>query len=84
MVQKSSVMSLLFTSPDERAVVQVGSQVDFSYTLSNGGRAVVSLPLTAIAALAELFPAIAADEDVQALIPALEPEEPGDPGEPEP
>lgn len=84
MVQKQSAMTLIFTSPDGRARVEIGTQIDFSYALESGGQSVVSLPLSALAALDELVTALMADEDVQALIPepSVEPE-PELPVEPE-
>lgn len=83
LVQKSSSMTLLFTSADGRAVAEVGSQIDVGYTLDSGARAVVSLPLMALATLDELVTALTADEDVQALVvaatPVPEPEPEPDP-----
>lgn len=92
LVQKSSTMTLIFTSSDGRAVAEVGSQIDVSYLLDSGASAVVSLPLTALATLDEVVTALTADEDVQALVtaatpepePAPEADEPSDEGEVEP
>lgn len=73
LVQKSSSMTLFFTSADGRAAAEVGSQIDIGYTLDSGARAVVSLPLTALATLDELVTALMADVDVQALVIAATP-----------
>lgn len=73
MVQKSSSMTLVFTSTDGRAFAEVGSQIDVGYTLDSGARAVVSLPLLALVTLSELVSAVAADEDVLALVAAATP-----------
>ena len=82
-IQKTANVSLVFTSSDGRARVEIGSQVDFEYQLPSGGRSVVSLPLEALPTLDNLFTAMMSDEDVQALIPEPEPEpEPGEGGEP--
>lgn len=83
LVQKSSSMTLIFASADGRAVAEVGSQIDIGYTLDSGARAVVSLPLTALATLDELVTALTADEDVQALVTAATPV-PETESEPEP
>lgn len=83
MVQKTSATTLIFTSSDERARIEIGSQVDFSYRLDTGAHSVVSLPLTALPTLHELVTAMIADADVQALIPEPEPEPEVEP-EPEP
>lgn len=83
MVQKTSATTLIFTSADGRGRVEVGSQIDFTYDLGNGAASVVSLPLTALAALDELFRAVMVDEDVAALIVAHTPPEPEPEPEPE-
>ena len=84
LVEKSSSMTLIFTSADGRAVAEVGTQIDVGYTLDSGARAVVSLPLTALATLSEVVTALAADVDVQALVVAATPvPEPDPPVEPE-
>lgn len=82
MVEKTLSTTLVFTSANGRARVEVGSQVDLTYQLDSGAFSVVSLPLSALPTLDEVLTAMIADEDVQALIPAPEPE-PTDP-EPEP
>lgn len=73
LVQKSSSMTLVFTSSDGRAVAEVGTQVDISYVLDSGARAVVSVPLTGLGMLCELVTALNTDEDVQALVVAATP-----------
>lgn len=84
-IEKSLSTTLVFTSPDGRARVEIGTQIDFSYALESGGQSVVSLPLSALAALDELVTALMADEDVQALIPEPPVEPPVEPTpEPEP
>lgn len=87
MVQKTSATTLIFTSSDARARIEIGSQVDFSYLLDSGGAAVVSVPLTALPTLSELLGAVMGDDDVLALIPEPTPEpepEPDPDPEPEP